>query len=78
MTFIGVAAHDTESEMQAFIGGTGVGIFPNVNDDTGRVWVKYGIGNQPAFVMLAADGSSETFGSLKEEALQGHIDRLFG
>lgn len=64
--------------MQAFVGGTGVGVFPNINDERGQIWVEYGVGSQPAFVLLRANGSTERFGSLSEEALQGHIDSVFG
>ena len=63
--------------MTAFIGGTGVGVFPNINDADLQIWARYGIGYQPAFVFIDADGASETFASLNESDIQGHIDRLF-
>lgn len=63
--------------MKAFIAGTGVDVFDNVNDERGAIWARYGIGYQPAFVLLKADGTSETYASLGEDDLQGHIDRLF-
>ena len=64
--------------MSAFVGGTGVGIFPNINDERGSIWVEYGIGYQPAFVLKGADGTTETFGALSESDLQGHVGRVFG
>jgi len=64
--------------MQAFVGGTGVGVFPNINDERGRIWVEYGVGNQPAFVLIGADGSTERYGSLSEEKLQAEVDSVFG
>jgi len=63
--------------MSAFVGGTGVGIFPNIQDEGGDIWREFGIGYQPAFILLKADGSQEQFGSLSEGDLQGHLDRLF-
>ncbi len=64
--------------MQAFVGGTGVGIFPNINDERGEIWREYGVGSQPAFVLKKADGSFEKFGRLGEDSLQENITRLFG
>lgn len=63
--------------MLNFVNSRGVDIFPNVNDANGELWARYGIGYQPAFVLLRADGTSETFASLSESDLQGHIDRIF-
>lgn len=77
VTFIGVAAHDTETEMTGFISATGVGVFPNINDADLAIWARYGIGYQPAFVFVAADGSTETYASLNESDIQAHIDELF-
>jgi hypothetical protein len=75
--FVGVAALDTEDAMLGFVGATGVDVFPNINDEEGQIWARYGIGYQPAFVLIRADGMSETYASLAESELQGHIDRLF-
>lgn len=77
MSFVGVAALDTEDAMAGFVGSTGVGVFPNINDEEGEIWARYGIGYQPAFVLISADGVFETYASLGESELQGHIDRLF-
>lgn len=64
--------------MEAFVNSTGVGVFPNIEDLSGEVWVDYSIGTQPAFVFQRADGSIEKFGSLGGDALQENIDRIFG
>lgn len=63
--------------MLAFVEDLGVGVFPNINDEQGELWVRYGVSYQPAFVFIRADGSSESFGGLNESDLQGHIDRMF-
>ena len=75
--FVGLAAQDSEEAMQNFVNTFGVGVFPNVNDASGELWARFGIAYQPAFVLLRADGTSETFASLSESDLQGHIDRIF-
>ncbi len=78
MQFIGVAALDSESAMQSFVSSTGVeGVFPNVNDENGDIWARYGITYQPAFVFLSAEGERETFASLGFDDIQRHIDELF-
>lgn len=77
VTFIGVAAQDSESAMVSFVDNLGVDVFDHINDGDGQIWARYGIGYQPAFVLITAGGSSETYASLGESTLQGHIDRLF-
>ena len=77
MNFVGVAAQDSEAAMVSFVAATGVSVFPNINDQDGQIWARYGIGYQPAFVLIRADGVSETYASLDESELQGHMDRLF-
>jgi hypothetical protein len=75
--FIGVAALDSSEAMEDFVGITGVGIFPNIDDQDGAIWASYGIGYQPAFVFLSAEGERETFASLGFDDIQRHIDELF-
>lgn len=76
MQIIGVAARDTEAAMQEFIDRTGVGIFPNINDESGAVWASYGIGYQPAFVFIDDSGQTSTFASLSSSDLQAQIDAI--
>ncbi len=79
MQFIGIAALDSEAAMQSFVAATGVkDVFPNVNDENGDIWARYGIGYQPAFVFLGANGVQETFGSLGEQDITDRISSLFG
>ncbi|MGI9607911.1 MAG: hypothetical protein ACR2P0_17415 [Acidimicrobiales bacterium] len=74
---MGVAALDSLEQMQAFVGYTGVGGFPNINDADGAIWASYGIGYQPAFVFVSADGVEKTFASLSGDDIQANIDSLF-
>ena len=65
--------------MQSFVAATGVkDVFPNINDEEGDIWARYGIGYQPAFVFLGANGETGTFGSLGETDIQNRIDSIFG
>lgn len=77
MQFVGVASQDDVQAMEQFIDRTGVEGFPNVNDESGDVWARYGVTYQPTFVFIAADGSTERFGALGQERIQQTIDDLF-
>ena len=77
MQFVGVAARDDIEQMQAFVSFTGVGEFPNINDEMAAIWAGYGIGYQPAFVFVSADGTETTFASLSGDEIQANIDSLF-
>ena len=77
VTFVGIAAQDSESAMASFVESTGVAGFDHVNDGNGQLWARYGVTYQPAFVLMAADGRMETRGALGESQLQSLIDELF-
>ncbi len=62
--------------MQEFIDRTGVGIFPNINDESGAIWARYGISYQPAFAFIDDSGEISTTSSLSGSALQERIDAL--
>lgn len=63
--------------MANFVSSTGVGIFPNIDDQDGAIWASYGIAYQPAFVFISADGNQERFASLGFDDIQRNIDQLF-
>ena len=63
--------------MEQFISRTGVDGFPNINDESSEIWARYGVTYQPSFVFIAADGSTERFGSLGQASIQQAIDDLF-
>jgi len=45
--------------------------FPNINDDRGDVFDRFGISYQPALVIVGTDGSTETVaGAVDEELLR--------
>ncbi len=77
MNFVGVGGLDGLSAMEAFVASTGVNVFPNIFDERGEIWAQYGIGYQPAFIFLPAEGGSETTGALNLDGIQERIDALF-
>ena len=63
--------------MASFVESRGVDGFVHVNDERGRLWARYGVTYQPAFVLMKANGTTETRGALGESELQSLIDELF-
>ncbi len=57
VTFVGVAARSSVSDMQAFVSKYNLN-FTNLNDADGSVWARYNVPWQPAYVFYRADGSS--------------------
>ncbi len=56
--FIGVAWTGSDDSFQAFIDEHGL-TFPQISDDPGAVFDRFGISYQPAFVVVKTDGSTE-------------------
>ena len=74
---IGVASRDTIEQIEAFVADTGVDTFPHAADIDGDVWEFYGIGSQPAFVVINDDGTFDTrLGSLDEDGLTERVEQL--
>lgn len=57
VTFVGVAARSSESDMQAFVSKYNLN-FTNLNDADGSIWARYNVPWQPAYVFYRPDGSS--------------------
>lgn len=78
VTFVSIAAHDDVDEMAAFVERHALGgVMPHVADPDGEIWARFGVGGQPTFVFVSADGDIErAFGALSEEELAAHLDRL--
>ena len=57
VTFVGVAARSSDSDMQAFVSKYNLN-FTNLNDADGSIWARYNVPWQPAYVFYRADGSS--------------------
>ena len=74
---IGVAGRDDLDPILDFIDFQGVGAFPHIVDETGDIWARYDVRNQPSFVFIDDDGTIvETTGSLDEESLNTRMREL--
>jgi hypothetical protein len=75
VSFLGIPALDDDDAMAAFVDRHGLGGMPQAVDDDGELWRRFGVRAQPAWVLVAPDGSSETvFGALYDDALFARID----
>jgi peroxiredoxin len=57
--FVGVAWTGSDTDFQGFIDRHGL-TFPQVSDDPGDVFARFGIVYQPALAVVTADGGVET------------------
>lgn len=71
---MGVAWYGDDESFQGFIGKHGL-TFPQVSDDPGEVFARFGVPSQPALVVVRPDGSVEQYlGAVDREQMTG----LFG
>lgn len=70
--FVGVAWTGSDDSFQDFIDKHGL-TFPQISDDQGDVFDRFGISYQPAFVIVNTDGSTETVAGAVDEELLGQI-----
>ncbi len=74
MQFVGVAWFGDDDSFQGFMSKHGL-TFPQVSDDAGEVFARFGVPSQPAFVVVRPDGSVEQYlGAIEPEELT----ELFG
>jgi peroxiredoxin len=58
--FIGVAWYGADESFQGFISKHGL-TFPQVADDPGDVFARFGVPSQPALAVVRPDGSVEQY-----------------
>ncbi|MDK1348776.1 redoxin domain-containing protein [Streptomyces sp. 378] len=76
---IGVAGLDTPQAMKDFVTDTEVGAFPNLSDESGKIWKKFEITQQSVYVVLDKDGKTVFTGSLPAgKGLAGKLGPLVG
>jgi peroxiredoxin len=69
VNFIGVAWTGDDESFQGFIDKHGL-TFPQISDDPGDVFNRFGVSYQPALVVVNTDGSTELLaGSVDSELL---------
>ena len=68
--FIGVAWTGDDGDFQSFIDRHGL-TFPQISDNPGEVFNRFGISYQPAIVVVKTDGSTELIaGAVDDELLE--------
>jgi peroxiredoxin len=70
--FVGVAWTGSDDSFQGFIDRHGL-TFPQISDDPGDVFDRFGVAYQPALVIVNTDGSTELVAGAVDEDLLGQI-----
>lgn len=70
--FVGVAWTGDDESFQGFIDTHGL-TFPQISDDPGDVFDRFGVAYQPALVIVNTDGSTELIAGAVDEELLGQI-----
>jgi peroxiredoxin len=71
---VGVAWFGNDASMQAFVDRHGL-TFPNVNDNEGLIFDRFGVPGQPAWVVVAADGKvARRLGAMDDAMLDATLD----
>ncbi len=74
---IGIAGRGEVSEMERFVDDTGTDGFSHLVDDTGDLWARFGVVQQPAFAFIDDSGSVEVVGGrLSEDELAERLQTL--
>jgi hypothetical protein len=74
---LGVPANDTDDAMRAFVDRHALGGVPQLVDDDGTIWARFGVAYQPAWVFLGPGGEREVVaGALSEQALEERLAAL--
>jgi thiol-disulfide isomerase/thioredoxin len=77
VTFVGVAALDRVPAMNQFVANYQLGGFTHLADTDTSVWRHFGITEQPAFALIAPNGSVEVVkGTMSETDLAQRLDAL--
>lgn len=69
---MGVAWTGSDDSYANFVDRHGL-TFPQIQDDPGEVFRRFDVAFQPAFVIVKADGSTETLAGAADEALLNQI-----
>jgi len=70
--FVGVAWTGNDDSFQAFIDEHGL-TFPQISDDPGEVFNRFGVSYQPALVVVGTDGSTELVAGAVDSELLDQI-----
>ena len=70
--FVGVAWTGSDDDFQSFIDRHGL-TFPQVSDDPGEIFARFGVVYQPAVAVVRSDGGVETIAGAVDDALLEQI-----
>ncbi len=74
--FLGVAGRDETGPMREFVNQYGIE-FPNLVDDDGSLWRRFGVPGQPAWVFVSASGEvRRVLGAPSERELELILENL--
>ena len=62
--------------MRKFVARTGVAGFPQLVDEAGAVWRRFGVVEQSSYVLVTADGTVVHRGFLDDRELAARVDQL--
>ncbi|MDZ7734686.1 MAG: redoxin domain-containing protein [Acidimicrobiia bacterium] len=74
---VGVASRGNVEEMHDFVDDTGTGSLRHLVDESGDIWSRYEVVNQPAFAFIDDDGSTDVHvGALGADGLRQRLADL--
>ncbi len=78
MQFVGVAWVGDDASFQDFIDRHGL-TFPQLSDDNGEIFARFGVPSQPALVVIGVDGSvQQLFGAVDGDLLDDILGDTVG
>ena len=76
MQFVGVAWNGDDESFQRFVDKHSL-TFPQLSDDPGVIFDRFGVRSQPAAAFIAADGTVEVIhGAIDDDELRDRLDAL--
>lgn len=78
MRFVGIGGQAPGAELAPFIEATGTDGFPQLDDEAGELWQKFGTEGRSTFMFINDDGTFEltSYGVVDESQLRSQVDRL--
>ena len=78
MQFVGVAWVGDDASFQDFIDRHGL-TFPQLSDDNGEIFARFGVPSQPALVVIGVDGTvQQLFGAVDGDLLDDILGDTVG
>ena len=75
--FVGVAGRSDLNNVKEFISAFAVEEFPHLYDPDGKIWARYGVSSQPAWVFIDSNGEPHrAFGILGTSGLDDEVQKI--